>query len=132
MSTRSILHQARLNEWATRFADQKASGLSVSEWCKQNNQSRHKFFYWKRLLKEEVTLQALPEIVPLSISSAQTQSLRPQISTAFEAACESRASCATFTHNPCARVLFGDIIIELDSSASETFLTSLIKAVRHA
>ena len=71
MSTRSMLHQAKLHEWASRFADQKSSGLTVTEWCKLNNLSEYKFFYWKRQLKEEAIEQVLPEIVPLSLPSAQ-------------------------------------------------------------
>ena len=37
MNTRQKLHQLRMNEWATRFSDQKASGLTVKEWCDQND-----------------------------------------------------------------------------------------------
>ena len=58
MSTRSIIHQATLNEWVSRIKEQKSSGLSVSEWCRQNNISRDKYFYWKRQLKEEVVEQS--------------------------------------------------------------------------
>ena len=36
MSAKTILHQAMLNEWVARIAEQKASGLNVSEWCIQN------------------------------------------------------------------------------------------------
>ena len=50
MSTKSLLHQARLKEWVTKFTDQKASGLSVTDWCLKNNISKYKFLYWKRLL----------------------------------------------------------------------------------
>ena len=74
MSTRSMIHQAMLTEWATRIADQKESGLSVSEWCKLNNLTEHKYFYWKRQLKEEAVEQALPEIVPLAMPATQTGS----------------------------------------------------------
>lgn len=51
MSTRSMLHQANLNEWSKRLADQKSSGLSVMEWCKLNYLSKYQYFYWKRQLK---------------------------------------------------------------------------------
>ena len=44
MSTKTLLHQARLNEWAVRITDQKSSGLSVTEWCQRNNLSKYKFF----------------------------------------------------------------------------------------
>lgn len=130
MSTKSILHQAKLNEWASRFADQKSSGLSVAEWCERNNLSQYKFFYWKRQLKEEAIQQVLPEIVPLTMPSVQTnETLAVPTSTVGSETC---ASCATFTSNLCARLYINGICIELDSSANELFISNIIKAVRHA
>ena len=130
MSTKSILHQAKLNEWASLFADQKSSGLSVAEWCKQNNLSQYKFFYWKRQLKEEAIEQVLPEIVPLTMPSVQpNEPLAIPTATVDSETC---ASCAIFTSKLCARLYINGICIELDSSANETFIKNIIKAVRHA
>ena len=73
MSTKSLLHQARLNKWLKHFADHKASGLSVTDWCLQNNISKYKFFYWKRLLKDEAVTQMLPSFsvfLQMSIKSS--------------------------------------------------------------
>ena len=67
MNARQKLHQIHLQEWTVRFADQKASCLTVRQWCEQNNLSFHTYNYWKHLLKEEVVEQALPDIVPLSL-----------------------------------------------------------------
>nr|WP_303243442.1 hypothetical protein [uncultured Blautia sp.] len=67
MNARQKLHQVHLQEWTVRFADQKASCLTVCQWCEQNNFSFHTYNYWKHLLKEEVVHQALPDIVPLSV-----------------------------------------------------------------
>lgn len=39
MNTKQKLHQLHLNEWASRFADQKASGLTVRQWCDQSHYS---------------------------------------------------------------------------------------------
>ena len=39
MNTKQQLHQLRLNEWSSRFSDQKASGLTVKQWCDQSNLS---------------------------------------------------------------------------------------------
>ena len=64
MNARQKLHQIHLQEWTVRFAEQKASGLTVRQWCEQNNLSFHTYNYWKHLLKEEVVEQALPDIVP--------------------------------------------------------------------
>ena len=131
MSTRSILQQAKLNDWASRFADQKASGLSIKEWCSQNNMSQHKYFYWKRILKENAIEQALPEIVPLAMPSVPIDP-SPVIPSSTDSTRESCASCTSFASNSCARLYVNGICIELDSSASEAFIRNLIKAVRHA
>ena len=69
MNAKQKLHQARLQEWAGRFAEQKASGLTVRQWCEVNHFSFHTYNYWKHLLKEEVVDQVLPYIVPISVSA---------------------------------------------------------------
>lgn len=127
-----MLHQAMLNEWAARFADQKASGLSVAQWCKENNLSQYKFFYWKRQLKDEVALQALPDIVPLAMPASPVIPEVPTPTKSSELASATCASCASFPSNSCARVLINGMTIEIDQSAPEPFIRSLIKAVRHA
>ena len=100
------------------------------EWCVLNNISKYQYFYWRRQLKEEAFEQALPEIGPLTMPSAPSPS--QIIPTTSEVARENCASCATFAPNSSARILINGISIEIDSSASEAFIRSLIKAVRHA
>ena len=70
MNIKQKLHQLHLNEWAARFADQKNSGLTVRQWCEQNNYTIHTYNYWKHRLKDELANQILPKIVPLSIPPA--------------------------------------------------------------
>ena len=67
MKTTEKLHQIHLNKWAARFSDQKSSGLTVKQWCEQNNFSIHTYNYWKHLLKKELKKQVLPDIVPISV-----------------------------------------------------------------
>lgn len=43
MNARQKLHQLHLQEWTARFAEQKASGLTVRQWCDQNNYSIHTY-----------------------------------------------------------------------------------------
>lgn len=43
MNTKQKLHQLHLNEWTSRFTDQKSSDLTVSQWCEQNNYSIHTY-----------------------------------------------------------------------------------------
>ena len=125
MNSHQKLHQALLNEWASRFADQKASGLTVRDWCSQNNLSIHKYNYWKHQLKEAVTDQVLPDIGPLSLPIT-----KPDDSTVD---CTNRTIC-TNPFNLMQPVGFSinGVNITLDANVPETFLCSLIKAVRYA
>lgn len=130
MNARQKLHQIHLQEWTVRFADQKASGLTVRQWCEQNNLSFHTYNYWKHLLKEEVVDQALPDIVPLSLpvlsdSASSTETTVPDVRSI-------RANRSTRSNNPTVQMQINGISIGIDSSAPEEFLCKLIKAVCHA
>ena len=127
MNARQKLHQVHLQEWAIRFADQKASGLTVRQWCEQNHLSFHTYNYWKHLLKEEVVDQVLPDIVPLSLpvcsdSGSSLETTAP----AFPSIRANRAN------NSNVKMLINGVSIEIDTAVSEEFLGKLIKAVCHA
>ena len=130
MNAKQKLHQVHLQEWSIRFADQKASGLTVRQWCEQNNLSFHTYNYWKHLLKEEVVDQSLPDIVPLSLpvlsgsdsSSGTTTPTFPSI----------RANRSIRSNNSDVQMQINGISIEIDPSVSEEFLCKLIRAVCHA
>ena len=123
MTSKEKIHQLHLSEWTARFADQKASGLTVKQWCEQNGFTIHTYNYWKHILKEEVVSKALPDIVPLTLPEA-TPSL--PIAQTPTSVLTNRPIRATAT------LSLGDISIEFDSDISEGFLRTIIKAVRYA
>lgn len=123
MKTTEKLHQIHLNEWASRFSDQKASGLTVKQWCEQNNFSIHTYNYWKHVLKEEFASQVLPDIVPIAISEPKAPIVPTSSFNSSLTNCSNRAT---------AKLTMNDISIEFDSSIPEEFLRTIIKAVRHA
>lgn len=130
MNARQKLHQIHLQEWTVRFADQKASSLTVRQWCEQNNLSFHTYNYWKHLLKEEVVDQALPDIVPLSLpaladSDSSLETTVPEIRSI-------RANRAIRSNDSNIKLQINGVSIEIDTSVSEQFLTKLIRAVCHA
>lgn len=67
MNARQKLHRIQIQEWTVRFDNQKASGLTIRQWCEQNNLSFHTYNYWKHLFKEEVVDQTFSDIAPLSV-----------------------------------------------------------------
>jgi hypothetical protein len=47
------VNQARWNQWRRLVARQRASGLSVAEFCRRENVSRPGFHVWKRKLRQD-------------------------------------------------------------------------------
>ena len=132
MNAKQKLHQAKLAEWAARFVDQKASGLTVRQWCEQNNVSFHAYHYWKHQLKEEAADQLLPDIVPLSFPADLHTELsgNPLPHTPVRA---NRAIRADHTNaSTSVNVTINGILLEMNSSIPEDFLISIIRTVRYA
>ena len=135
MNAKQKLHPAHLTEWAARISEQKASGLTIRQWCEQNNISIYKYNYWKHQLKEQVVDQMLPEIVQLSIpaplsyqDTSISESPDPHSSIADRT---NRANRATYTDSN-VRLCIDGVTLELEASVSEDFLRTLVRAVHYA
>ena len=128
MNARQKLHQIHLQEWTVRFADQKASGLTVRQWCEQNNLSFHTYNYWKHLLKEEVVDQTLPDIVPLSIPAVSDSDSSLEITELRSI----RSNCTIRPNHSLVKLGINGLSIEIKDSVPEELLSKLIKAVRYA
>ena len=126
MNAKQKLHQVRLQEWAGRFAEQKASGLTVRQWCEVNHFPFHN--YWKHLFKEEVVDQVLPYIVPIPVS-AVPEYLSPLEATEVSSI---RSNRAIRSNQSFMKLNINVISIEIDDSVSVEFLSKLFKAVHYA
>jgi hypothetical protein len=40
-------------EWTDKIADWRGSGQSIAAWCRQQDQSYHRFLYWRRRLEPQ-------------------------------------------------------------------------------
>ena len=128
MNAKQKFHQAKLQEWTARFAAQKASGLTVRQWCEINHFSFHTYNYWKHLLKEEVVDQALPDIVPLSIPAVADSDSSLEITELRSI----RSNCTIRPNYSMVKLGINGFSIEIEDSISEEFLAKLIKAVHYA
>ena len=137
MNNKQKLHQIKLTQWATRFQEQAASGLTVKAWCKENNVTIHTYNYWKHKLKLEYVDSMLPaehDIVALTPELFQTSSLsqtRPDNTSVFCQLHDSLKSHDLHEHNTLS-ITCGDINISVGPTVSEEKLLLLIKAVRYA
>ena len=136
MTAKQKLRQANLQRWAELFADQKASGLTIRQWCEQNDCSFHKFNYWKHELKEQMTDQLVPDLVRLPINSPSSVPLAVPsgLSCCSDPTVRTNRAIRTDLTIPSSaiRISLRDVTIELPPSVSEDSLRSIIRAVRYA
>lgn len=137
MNATQTLHQATLAKWTAVFQEQKDSGLTIKEWCSQNDVSLHSFYYWKHIAKEEYLKSVMPEIVPLSIPSdpvpspvAVIPAPAPELEL-YNLANSNNSSPSVSDPVPIS-ISMGDIRIEIGSSAPESLISAIIGALRNA
>lgn len=133
MNAKQKIHHAKLNQWIGLFKEQADSGLTVRQWCEENNYSIHTYNYWKHILKEEYAASALPDIVPVfplgpvlpTTASSGLSKMTQTIS------CESR-DLRDSSHAHTIRILIDDTEISLNPSTSDEMICRIIQAIRHA
>lgn len=94
----------------------------------QNHVTRYQFHYWKRLVKEAAIEQMLPEIVPLPLSTPDTDSSHTGFPCRATSASSAASSCDEPAHSSVSLKVNG-ISLELDPSTPTDFLIKLMKAV---
>ena len=75
-----IKHQKSMDYWKQLVIAQQQSGLSVTEYCRQQDIKYNAFYYWLRKIREEA-LESLPQLPEkarqiLSLPYCQQQPLR--------------------------------------------------------
>ena len=51
------LSEEKKHEWQERIQQQRASGLSIERWCRDNQVQPHTFYYWRDQLFPKVALE---------------------------------------------------------------------------
>ena len=131
MKAKEKVRKANLTQWSTKFQDQASSGLTVKEWCSQNNVSVYAFYYWKRIAKEAYVDSIIPDIVPVASSlpafsetSIDTPQPLPDSRDLY--------NFSKSTSHDTITISVGDTRIEIGSSASDEMILAIVKAVRYA
>ncbi|WP_242969021.1 IS66 family insertion sequence element accessory protein TnpA [Peptostreptococcus russellii] len=51
-------HEILKAQWQELIKEQNESGLSIREWCRRNDISHGKYYYWQRVIREEALIKA--------------------------------------------------------------------------
>ena len=114
-----LKHAAKMQEWATRVAECRSSGIGVKAWCREHGISLKTYYNWERQIVKEATRQyALPaaaqegmlvRVNPDAMASGETAAIESDI---------------TIRH--------GESIITLPVGSSAEAVANLVKALnRH-
>ena len=63
---RAIKQEVRLQEWSAQIEAQQASGMTVRQWCAENDIKPGTYYYHLWLLREQC-IEKMPAIVPLAV-----------------------------------------------------------------
>lgn len=67
----------RIENWKRLILEANNSGLSKTEWCRQNNISSKTFFYWQRKVRLMEAQKALSSSELPSVSTGQKAAISP-------------------------------------------------------
>lgn len=58
MSPKEAKRQLSLSQWSDTIKDRNNSGLTVKEYCELNGVSRNAYYYWQRIIRQDLLDQA--------------------------------------------------------------------------
>lgn len=97
-----VKKQVKEAEWAERIRQCRESGLTVSEWCRENGINLKTYYYHLRKLRKEICEQ-----IPVPVMTVPEGSHSVKLS-------------------------IGEVTAEIPEGMSEQMMTSLIRAMRNA
>ena len=135
MSNNNLRKQYRLQNWMEAIRDQKASGLSIRQWCEQHHVTKYQFYYRQRAVRAAMADAVKAESLPASSSTEITVPVplnkKPAISEkpAFVQVPQDYVPAAV---GAVMRVRRGDVILEVSNDASDRILGLLREVILDA
>lgn len=122
MDTRSAKRNYQLQQWRAIIQERNNSGLTINEYCNQNGLSRNSYFYWLRIIREEVLTpqQSTPGFVELGMPTKNDDAV-PCITPISVS--DQEPSQLTLCVN--------DIVIRVTDHTSSELLARTIEVIRH-
>ena len=110
----------RKQNWIKIIEERNSSGLSVKEWCFQNDINETSYYYWLKKIRSSI----------INESSEQEATFVPLIPI------KQKKSCAVdvpdYKAGSMIVIKSGDVIIELGNNATEEMILNLVKVLKNA
>lgn len=110
--------QYQSSKWYNIIKECTSSNTGVIQWLNEHKILKDQYYYWKRKLKD-MCLESMEQSAFVELTEIQP---------ALPRSVEPEESCAS----PCALLKFKDISVEIYDTASQEFISRLIKAMTYA
>ena len=129
----------RIENWKRLILEANNSGLSKTEWCRQNNISSKTFFYWQRKVRLMEAQKALSSSELPSVSTGQKTAISSDFvdmthlykeTTAPTESVPSGNSQSGFA--PQLMLLADQYLILIGEDVREQTLSTVLRAIKHA
>lgn len=117
MNTNAMAKQYQLKQWEQTISECRSSGISVKEWCKQNNLTKANYYYRLRRVREAmlmITEQTQIVEVPQDIYT-------PKISTTLHAPANQGLS-----------IVIGNATVCVESDTPAELLSTVLGVMNYA
>lgn len=114
-SLKVVAHNTLLQEWAKLVKECRSSGLSVKEWCKENNVGLSTFYTWQKRVFNAVSTQ----VQQTSVNSGPVFAEIPK-----------ELPAKVSNTNVAATVRVGEICIDFYENASPAFIESFLRGMK--
>ena len=120
MGVQTLKHAALLQEWSTKIAECRSSGMSVKAWCAEREIPIKTYYYWEKRFVTEATQQLS---LPAPTQAGMLMRINPD--TLPSGDMNSIGAGITIRH--------GESVINLPAGSSAEAVAELVKALnRHA
>lgn len=116
MELSKISQEVRMHEWAAIIKEARESGLSIRQWCKLNNITEQKYYYWLKRIRKNITEQ-----VPFEETHLESQTTFIPI--------EVNQPTAPIVNTSKIIIIKDDIHIELPDTISEELLINIARSL---
>ena len=120
MGVQAMKHAALLQEWSSKIAECRSSGMSVKAWCNEKGIPIKTYYYWEKRFVTEATQQLS---LPASTQAGMLMRVNPDAMPSGDV--DAIGSGITIRH--------GESVITLPAGSSTESVADLVKALnRHA
>ena len=122
----------KLAYWSGIIKESKSSGMKISEWCKVNQISNRKYYYWhKKVMHDTYTMAVENGLLAETKNNTSGRDLPAVPEFAELTIPDANVSVPEHSKNPGINIKWGGFTIAVDAEFSEGELLKVLRVMNH-